>query len=77
MYFSWHASTTQLIYFVIQQFPLDIYPVEHFDKLVPKQFLKDLQAELTCLSDIITERNSKLKVPYIYMNPAQIKKKKK
>ncbi|KAM8725544.1 hydroperoxide isomerase ALOXE3-like [Acanthopagrus schlegelii] len=52
--------------------PLGTYPDERFDEPAPKQMIKDFQAELSCLSEAITERNSQLKVPYTYLNPNQI-----
>uniref|UniRef100_A0A671WXE5 Uncharacterized protein n=1 Tax=Sparus aurata TaxID=8175 RepID=A0A671WXE5_SPAAU len=52
--------------------PLGTYPDERFDEPAPKQMIKDFQAELSCLSEAITERNSQLKVPYSYLNPNEI-----
>ncbi|XP_044025317.1 hydroperoxide isomerase ALOXE3-like [Siniperca chuatsi] len=52
--------------------PLGTYPEEQFDEPAPKQMIKEFQAKLSYLSEEITTRNSKLKVPYIYLNPSQI-----
>ncbi|XP_035535059.1 hydroperoxide isomerase ALOXE3-like [Morone saxatilis] len=52
--------------------PLGTYPEERFDESAPKQIIKEFQAELSCLSKAITERNSQLEVPYTYLNPAQM-----
>ncbi|XP_073349122.1 hydroperoxide isomerase ALOXE3-like [Pagrus major] len=51
---------------------LGTYPDERFDEPAPKQMIKDFQAELSCLSEAITRRNSQLEVPYTYLNPNQI-----
>ncbi|KAM8725490.1 hydroperoxide isomerase ALOXE3-like isoform 1-T1 [Acanthopagrus schlegelii] len=51
---------------------LGTYPDERFDEPAPKQMIKDFQAELSCLSEAITKRNSELEVPYTYLNPDQI-----
>lgn len=48
------------------------YPEERFDELAPKQMIKEFQAQLSYLSEAITARNSKLEVPYTYLNPTQI-----
>ncbi|XP_029984478.1 hydroperoxide isomerase ALOXE3-like [Sphaeramia orbicularis] len=48
------------------------YPQERFDETEPKEIIKRFQAELSLLSEHITARNSKLDVPYIYLDPAQI-----
>ncbi|KAM4712927.1 polyunsaturated fatty acid lipoxygenase ALOX15B isoform 2-T5 [Anableps anableps] len=52
--------------------PLGTYPEEHFDEPALKQMIKEFQAELSYLSEEITVRNSQLKVPYPYLNPAVI-----
>ncbi|XP_039981087.1 hydroperoxide isomerase ALOXE3 [Xiphias gladius] len=52
--------------------PLGTYPEEQFDEPAPKQMIKAFQAELSFLSEVITERNSELQVPYTYLNPTQI-----
>lgn len=54
------------------QVPLGSYPEERFDEHDPKEMIKDFQHELSHLSEDITSRNSKLKVPYTYLNPAEI-----
>ncbi|XP_029984479.1 hydroperoxide isomerase ALOXE3-like [Sphaeramia orbicularis] len=52
--------------------PMGSYPEERFDEPVPKQIIKDFQAELKQLSETIDARNSRLEVPYNYFNPSQI-----
>ncbi|CAK6961909.1 hydroperoxide isomerase ALOXE3-like [Scomber scombrus] len=52
--------------------PLGSYPEERFDEHDPKEMIKDFQDELSHLSEDITSRNSELKVPYTYLNPAEI-----
>ncbi|XP_071396432.1 hydroperoxide isomerase ALOXE3-like [Centroberyx affinis] len=52
--------------------PLGTYPVERFDEPAPKKMIKDFQANLTYLSEVIAKRNSKLVVPYNYLDPAQM-----
>ncbi|XP_042245482.1 hydroperoxide isomerase ALOXE3-like [Thunnus maccoyii] len=52
--------------------PLGTYPEERFDEAPPKQMIKEFQEELSNLSEEITTRNSQLKVPYTYLNPAEI-----
>ncbi|XP_041831839.1 hydroperoxide isomerase ALOXE3-like isoform X2 [Melanotaenia boesemani] len=52
--------------------PLGTYPEELFDEPVPKQMIKEFKAELFYLSEEIAARNSKLEVPYPYLDPAQI-----
>ena len=54
------------------QVPLGTYPEERFDEAPPKQMIKEFQEELSNLSEEITTRNSQLKVPYTYLNPAEI-----
>ncbi|XP_078146609.1 hydroperoxide isomerase ALOXE3-like [Centroberyx gerrardi] len=51
---------------------LGTYPVERFDEPAPKKMIKEFQANLTDLSEVIAKRNSKLVVPYNYLNPAQM-----
>lgn len=48
------------------------YPEERFDESDPKDIIKDFQEELASLSEDIADRNSDLKVPYTYMDPAHI-----
>uniref|UniRef100_I3K6V0 Si:dkey-17e16.9 n=1 Tax=Oreochromis niloticus TaxID=8128 RepID=I3K6V0_ORENI len=48
------------------------YPDERFDEPTPKQMIKEFQAELSYLSEEITARNSRLEVPYTYLNPTEI-----
>ncbi|XP_034756215.1 hydroperoxide isomerase ALOXE3 [Etheostoma cragini] len=52
--------------------PMGIYPEDRFDEPAPKQMIKEFQAELSFLSEEITNRNSQLEVPYTYLNPAEI-----
>ncbi|XP_016525016.1 hydroperoxide isomerase ALOXE3-like isoform X1 [Poecilia formosa] len=52
--------------------PLGTYPEEHFDEPALKQMIKEFQAELSYLSEEIAVRNSQLKIPYQYLNPAVI-----
>lgn len=54
------------------QVPLGTHPEEHFDEPALKQMIKEFQAELSYLSEEITARNSQLKIPYPYLNPAVI-----
>lgn len=49
--------------------PLGSYPEEQFDEPASTQMMKKFQAELSYLSEAITERNSRLHVPYTYLNP--------
>ncbi|KAK1900610.1 Hydroperoxide isomerase ALOXE3 [Dissostichus eleginoides] len=52
--------------------PLGTYPEERFDEPEPKKMIKEFQAELSCLSEAITTRNSHLELPYTYLDPAEI-----
>uniref|UniRef100_A0A3P9KN32 Si:dkey-17e16.9 n=1 Tax=Oryzias latipes TaxID=8090 RepID=A0A3P9KN32_ORYLA len=52
--------------------PLGAFPEERFSEPHLKQMIKDFQAELSYLSEEISLRNSKLQVPYAYLNPKQI-----
>uniref|UniRef100_A0A3B3VIT1 Hydroperoxide isomerase ALOXE3-like n=1 Tax=Poecilia latipinna TaxID=48699 RepID=A0A3B3VIT1_9TELE len=52
--------------------PLGTYPEEHFDEPALKQMIKEFQAELSYLTEEIAVRNSQLKIPYPYLNPAVI-----
>ncbi|KAL7387778.1 hypothetical protein ABVT39_000827 [Epinephelus coioides] len=52
--------------------PLGSYPEERFDEPAPRQMMKKFQAELSRLSKEITTRNSRLEVPYTYLNPTEI-----
>lgn len=52
--------------------PLGSYPDERFHEAAPKQMIKEFQAELSYLSEVIKLRNSKLEVPYTYLDPAEI-----
>ncbi|XP_041717048.1 hydroperoxide isomerase ALOXE3 [Coregonus clupeaformis] len=51
---------------------LGTYPDQHFDEAVPKQMIKQFQAELSYLSGSIIERNATLTLPYNYLNPAEM-----
>ncbi|XP_037541409.1 hydroperoxide isomerase ALOXE3-like [Nematolebias whitei] len=48
------------------------YPEERFYEPATKLMIKDFQAELSYLTEEIKARNSQLKVPYTYLNPAEI-----
>uniref|UniRef100_A0A673A8G1 Hydroperoxide isomerase ALOXE3-like n=1 Tax=Sphaeramia orbicularis TaxID=375764 RepID=A0A673A8G1_9TELE len=63
----WVKSFVSFLQVVLGQ-----YPQERFDETEPKEIIKRFQAELSLLSEHITARNSKLDVPYIYLDPAQI-----
>ncbi|XP_042359021.1 hydroperoxide isomerase ALOXE3-like [Plectropomus leopardus] len=52
--------------------PMGTYPEERFDEPAIKEMIKKFQAELSCLSEAITTRNSQLDLPYTYLNPAEI-----
>ncbi|XP_055741248.1 hydroperoxide isomerase ALOXE3-like [Salvelinus fontinalis] len=57
--------------------PLGSYPNQYFDETdgyfdVTKQMMKHFQAELSYLSESITERNSTFTPPYNYLNPAEM-----
>lgn len=48
------------------------YPEERFDEPFPKEMIKKFQAELSHLSEEITQRNLQLDVPYTYLDPSEI-----
>ncbi|CAG03588.1 unnamed protein product [Tetraodon nigroviridis] len=48
------------------------YPDERFDEAIPKQAIKDFQAQLSEFSKEISEKNLERSPPYIYMDPAQM-----
>ncbi|KAK2817137.1 hypothetical protein Q5P01_025328 [Channa striata] len=50
--------------------PFGHFPEEHFIDKIPCQLIKDFQGELQTLSSEIKARNSTMKVPYTYMDPA-------
>uniref|UniRef100_A0A8C7ZFP0 Si:dkey-17e16.9 n=1 Tax=Oryzias sinensis TaxID=183150 RepID=A0A8C7ZFP0_9TELE len=52
--------------------PLGAFPEERFSEPHLKQMIKEFQAELSYISEEISLRNSKLQVPYAYLNPKQI-----
>nr|XP_023855795.1 hydroperoxide isomerase ALOXE3-like [Salvelinus alpinus] len=57
--------------------PLGSYPNQYFDETdgyfdVTKQMMKHFQAELSYLSESITERNSTFTPSYNYLNPAEM-----
>ncbi|XP_059212421.1 hydroperoxide isomerase ALOXE3-like [Centropristis striata] len=67
------AAMTWLLSTTFTDFvPLGAYPEERFDEPVLKQMMKEFQAELSYLSEAITQRNSQLDVPYTYLNPTEI-----
>uniref|UniRef100_A0A3B3X165 Uncharacterized protein n=1 Tax=Poecilia mexicana TaxID=48701 RepID=A0A3B3X165_9TELE len=45
------------------------FPEEHFDEPIPKEIIKVLQADLSYIREEIAARNSKLEMPYTYLNP--------
>uniref|UniRef100_A0A3P9N3W5 Arachidonate 12-lipoxygenase, 12R-type-like n=1 Tax=Poecilia reticulata TaxID=8081 RepID=A0A3P9N3W5_POERE len=45
------------------------FPEEHFDEPLPKEIIKALQADLSYIKEEIAARNSKLEMPYTYLNP--------
>ncbi|CAJ1078462.1 hydroperoxide isomerase ALOXE3-like [Xyrichtys novacula] len=52
--------------------PLGAYPTERFDEPAVQLMIKEFQAELSYLSEEIKARNSKLEIPYNYLNPSEI-----
>nr|XP_033932461.1 arachidonate 8S-lipoxygenase-like [Pseudochaenichthys georgianus] len=52
--------------------PLGTYPEQRFAEPAALQMIEDFQAELSSLSMAITERNSKLELPFNYLNPKEI-----
>ncbi|XP_029020092.1 hydroperoxide isomerase ALOXE3-like [Betta splendens] len=52
--------------------PFGQYPEEHFSERIPCQLIKAFQAELKELSSDIRARNSTLKLPYPYLDPAEL-----
>ncbi|XP_029020120.1 hydroperoxide isomerase ALOXE3-like [Betta splendens] len=52
--------------------PFGQYPEEHFSEQIPCELIKDFQAELKKLSSDIKARNSTLKLPYPYLDPAEL-----
>lgn len=56
----------------IGQIYLGNYPDERFDEAIPKQAIKDFQAQLSEFSKEISEKNLERSPPYIYMDPAQM-----
>ncbi|CAG5928011.1 unnamed protein product [Menidia menidia] len=52
--------------------PLGAYPEERFHEPALKRMIEEFQAELSYLREEIEARNSKLEVPYSYLNPALI-----
>ncbi|KAI4833476.1 hypothetical protein KUCAC02_016374 [Chaenocephalus aceratus] len=52
--------------------PLGQFPEEHFSEENPWELIKDFQGELEVLTTVISVRNSKLEIPYTYMDPALI-----
>uniref|UniRef100_A0A3P9N3B1 Si:dkey-17e16.9 n=1 Tax=Poecilia reticulata TaxID=8081 RepID=A0A3P9N3B1_POERE len=45
------------------------FPEEHFDEPLPKEIIKALQADMSYIKEEIAARNSKLEMPYTYLNP--------
>ncbi|XP_033998510.1 arachidonate 15-lipoxygenase B-like isoform X2 [Trematomus bernacchii] len=52
--------------------PLGTYPEQRFAEPAALQMVKDFQAVLSSLSVAITMRNSKLELPFNYLNPKEI-----
>ncbi|KAK1889175.1 Hydroperoxide isomerase ALOXE3 [Dissostichus eleginoides] len=52
--------------------PLGTYPEQRFAEPAALQMIEDFQAELSSLSVAITKRNSKLELPFNYLNPKEI-----
>ncbi|XP_062396206.1 polyunsaturated fatty acid lipoxygenase ALOX15B-like [Sardina pilchardus] len=53
--------------------PLGYFPEEWFGEEVPRKLIKNFQKDLHVFSDHIEKRNAKLKLPYTYLNPKNIK----
>ncbi|XP_051734227.1 polyunsaturated fatty acid lipoxygenase ALOX15B-like [Ctenopharyngodon idella] len=53
-------------------YPLGHFPENLYDEDVPYKLIKDFQKDLRELSDLIEERNKKLELPYIYLNPKNV-----
>uniref|UniRef100_A0A8C5I9A3 Si:dkey-17e16.9 n=1 Tax=Gouania willdenowi TaxID=441366 RepID=A0A8C5I9A3_GOUWI len=51
---------------------LGAYPDERFDEPAPKRMIREFQAELSCLSELIQTRNAGLELPYTYLDPTHI-----
>ncbi|XP_061609951.1 hydroperoxide isomerase ALOXE3-like [Phyllopteryx taeniolatus] len=51
---------------------LGSYPEERFQEPEVKQMMKEFQAELSSLSEVIKARNANLVVPYTYLDPSQM-----
>uniref|UniRef100_A0A672HGN2 Hydroperoxide isomerase ALOXE3-like n=1 Tax=Salarias fasciatus TaxID=181472 RepID=A0A672HGN2_SALFA len=51
---------------------LGAYTEEWFQEPALKQMIKEFQADLSNLTDIITVRNSELELPYTYLSPTEI-----
>uniref|UniRef100_A0A8C5I457 Si:dkey-17e16.9 n=1 Tax=Gouania willdenowi TaxID=441366 RepID=A0A8C5I457_GOUWI len=45
---------------------------ERFDEPAPKRMIREFQAELSCLSELIQTRNAGLELPYTYLDPTHI-----
>ncbi|ROI15211.1 Hydroperoxide isomerase ALOXE3 [Anabarilius grahami] len=53
-------------------FPLGYFPENLYDEEVPCKLIEAFQKDLRELSDLIEERNKKLELPYIYLNPKNV-----
>uniref|UniRef100_A0A672HFQ2 Si:dkey-17e16.9 n=1 Tax=Salarias fasciatus TaxID=181472 RepID=A0A672HFQ2_SALFA len=60
------------IYFICLQVLLGAYTEEWFQEPAVKQMIKEFQADLSNLTDIIAARNSELELPYTYLSPTEI-----
>ncbi|XP_051757626.1 hydroperoxide isomerase ALOXE3-like [Ctenopharyngodon idella] len=53
-------------------YPLGHFPENLYDEDIPCKVIKDFQKDLRELSDLIEERNKKLELPYVYLNPKNV-----
>ncbi|XP_067255888.1 hydroperoxide isomerase ALOXE3-like isoform X2 [Chanodichthys erythropterus] len=53
-------------------YPLGYFPENLYDEEVPCKLIEEFQKDLKELSDLIEERNKKLALPYIYLNPKTV-----
>ncbi|KAK9972322.1 hypothetical protein ABG768_025637 [Culter alburnus] len=53
-------------------YPLGYFPENLYDEEVPCKLIEEFQKDLRELSDLIEERNKKLALPYIYLNPKTV-----
>lgn len=67
-----HYLSNVTFWSCLSQVPLGSYPDRHFDEPAVLQMIQDFQERLSSLSVAITKRNSKLELPYNYLNPTEI-----